>query len=479
MKVKFVILTCLISLFGSIAYANAPVKLSLDEAILLAVRCHPNVQSSRLSYVEQKFALYVQKWEFQPHYALQASAIFNRGVVANQGITGSHQINVTPAASLLTPIGTQVVLTSTNPETSHYNPGLSLAIKQPLMRGFGMAVVEAALNNAKDSEVIARLNVEGTLRDTVTTIINAYLNVVQAEKTVKNDQGSLTRAQQSVTQTKLFIQAGHKAGNELVTVKANVATAEAQLENDKNSETEARYALLTAIGLDPDTNVIFTDLDLHYLESKYSLPTLDDAKHDVLMYDIQYQTDRITLYGPTQRSLLIAEDNTRWQLDFLAGATTGNGSGGGFNAGTTSLTNGENQAQSVGFTLNIPIDDQVAKEGVLNAKIALKQAQLALMQERWNKETSAINGWNLVLSAERSLRFANDAEELQDKTYQISYQKYLHGLIDSLELQTAQVQFIQAQQTALSAEINHIKSLVNLDLIIGRTLKTWHVGARV
>ncbi len=46
--------------------------------------------------------------------------------------------------------------------------GLSLQIMQPLMRGFGKAVVEASLNNAKDSEVISRLNIEGTLRTTVT-----------------------------------------------------------------------------------------------------------------------------------------------------------------------------------------------------------------------------------------------------------------------------------------------------------------------
>ncbi len=103
----------------------------------------------------------------------------------------------------------------------------------------------------------------------------------------------------------------------------------------------------------------------------------------------------------------------------------------------------------LGLTLQIPIDDQVAKQAVLNAKIALQQAELALKQEKWDIETNAINGWNNVVSAERALHFAENAEKLQTKTYNISYQKYIHGLIDSLELQSAQLQLIQAQQTVI------------------------------
>ncbi len=53
---------------------------------------------------------------------------------------------------------------------------------QPLLRGFGPAVVQAALNNAVDSETIAKLNVENALRTTITAVINAYLDVVMAQK---------------------------------------------------------------------------------------------------------------------------------------------------------------------------------------------------------------------------------------------------------------------------------------------------------
>lgn len=476
----FIILGLCLMTMNAFALTTKPLTLSLDEAILLAVRSNPNVQVSRLAHVLEKFNLWVQEWQFEPHYSFQTSETIGRTRVAGQPMVNQPpNFNFQPAVSLLTPYGTNASLTFLNQSGSHYNPALSLQIIQPLLRGFGKPIVEHALNDARDSEVISRLNVEGVLRNTVSTVINAYLDVVSAEQTVMIDQKAVQRAAESVEQTKLFIKAGHKAGNELITVQANVASAKTQLENDKNNLVQARYALLAAIGLDPNSNVAFSNLNITLLIDKYHLPTLIETKKLTLENDIEYQTAQIMLHGPTTRSLLVAEDNTRWQLNLAVNGTTGSGSSGGQNAGINSLFNGANQGQNIGLTLQIPIDDQLSKQAVLSAKIALKQAELALLKDKWTKETSAINGWNLVLSTERALRFAEDAENLQSKTYNVSYQKYLHGLIDSLELQTAQVQLIQSQQTLLSAQINYLKALVNLDMLIGNTLQTWNIHARL
>lgn len=463
-------------------FADHPLTLSLDEAILIAARSNPNVQSSQLSYVLQKFNLHAQEWQFDLHYLLQAQAGITRSVVPDQSTTYSRNYNIQPGVSLQTPIGTQLTVMSNNPITDQYNPSLSLQLMQPLMRGFGKAIVENALNNARDSEVISRLSIEGILRTTITAVINAYLDVVAAEQKIEIDQNAAKRALQSVEQTKKYIKAGRKAGNELVTVEADKARAQTELEMDKNNLLQTRYALLMAIGLDPNTIIHFTSLNIEKLIKKYTLPYLDKAKQLILENDIQYQIDQIVLHGPTKRALLIAKDNTRWQLNFEANVTTGNVSdtaNAGQNAGLSGLFNNPYLTQGIGLTLQVPIDDQLAKQAVVNAEIALKQAELALLQEKWSKETSAINAWNSVVSAKRALQFAEDAESLQQKTYTISYQKYLHGLIDSLELQSAQLQLIQAQQILLREKMGYLKALVNLDLLIGKTLRTWNVKVRL
>jgi outer membrane protein TolC len=351
---------------------------------------------------------------------------------------------------------------------------------QPLMRGFGSAVVESALYNAKDSEQIAKLTIEGTLRATVTAVINAYLDVVTAERAIIIDKDALERAQKSVEQTRLYIKAGHKAGNEIVTVEANVASTKSQLENDRNNLLQARYGLLAAIGIDPSTEVEIKSLDVDTLINKYQLPTVSDVKKMALKNDIQYQVDDITLHGSTARSVLVAKDNLRWQLNLHANAAVGSAKTDTLNGNTpfgNTLTS-TNQSENIAITLQVPIDDQLSKQALVNAKIALQEAELNFQQEKWAKETGAINGYNQVVSAKGAQGFAITAENLQQKTYTVSYQKYLHGLIDSLELQSAQMQLIQSQQALLTARIMYLKALVGLDLLTGNTLKTWDVKVK-
>jgi outer membrane protein TolC len=447
------------------AQTNTPLHLSLHEAILLSVRENPNVQQSQLNLVLQKFSLEIAQWQFEPHYSFGANATLNR-TSSNGEEQTTHSANIIPGMSLQSPIGTQTTLSFTNNISNHYNPGLSLQIVQPLMRGFGRPIVEAALYNAIDSEKISRLSVDNTLRTTVTNVINAYLDTVAAQSTLDIDKKALNRAQIAVEQTALFIKAGHKAGNEIVTVKADVASAQTHLENDKNNLLQTRYALLMAIGMNPNTVIDLQTIDIPDLIKKYHIPPLMESKKRMLENDIQYQVDQITLHGALQRSLAVAEDNTRWKLDFTFDGNVGHDSV------------GSNVAQGASLNLNIPIDDKTLKQAVASAKIAIKQAEISLNQEKWQKETQIINTWNSVKSAGEALHFAEDAENLQKKTYDISFQKYQYGLIDSLALQSAHQQLITSQQALVSARINYLKALVNLDLLLGHTLHTWHVEVK-
>lgn len=446
--------------------------LTLDEAILLAIRENPNVQQIQLSHVLQKYALELEQWQFKPHYSFKASRATSKSFsVDDDGYVTENSTGVDLIGTWKSPYGTKFTLSPSANQTDGFHPEISLEIMQPLLKGFGRPIVEAALYNAMDSERISRLNVQGTLRATVTTVINAYLDVIAAQNNMEVDQQALKRAEVSVEQTRLFIKSGRKPGVELVTVEADVANAQTRIENDKNSLDQARQALLTAIGLDPNTPMTFTDLNVTKLIKKYPVPTLPQSKRLILENDIQYQSDMITIEGAKKRSLLQAEDNTRWDLS-VTGFTHG---GGPSETGLQSLVNDVNQSNRLTVNLAIPIDDQTLKNAVLNAKIALRQAGIALQQEKWSIETKVINGWNSIYSAERALRFAENAERLQEKTYNISFQKYSHGLIDSLQLQSAQQQLIESGRALNTARINYLKALVNMDQMIGRTLRTWKV----
>jgi outer membrane protein len=454
--------------------------LSLEEAIMLAIRESPNVKQAQLAQLSDKYSLDLAKWQFKPQYTFSAKRTTQKNYeIDTEGPTVGYvtqsATGANASASWLTPYGTKASISPSVNQNDHFHPGLTLEVIQPLLRGFGRPIVEASLQNAMDSQKISRLNIEAALRFTVTAVINAYLDVLSALKNLVVDQEALQRADVSVNQTRLFIKSGRKAGVELITVEADVANAQMRIENDKNGLDQARYALLTTIGMDPNTSIEFRSIDIPALIKKYSIPTLIESKKLTIESDFQYQADRITLEGAKKRSLLEAQDNTRWQLNLLGSVHAGDGIGSGPNAGLQSLVNGVNQTNQLTLDLKVPIGDQAAKTTLANAKIALHQATIALQQELWGKETSAINGWNSIFSAERALHFAEYAKNLQEKTYTISFQKYSHGLIDSLQLQSAQQQLITSSQALNIAQINYLKALVNLDQMIGRTLKTWKV----
>src|SRR5579863_4972847 len=93
-KISFFIFFLLIH--PAYAKQNNKLKLFLNEAILLAVRDNPNVQTTQLNYISQKFSLYVQEWEFFPHYSLQASATLGRSGSPGQSISRSHNYTLQP-----------------------------------------------------------------------------------------------------------------------------------------------------------------------------------------------------------------------------------------------------------------------------------------------------------------------------------------------------------------------------------------------
>jgi len=456
--------------------AYAMQSLSLKEAILLSLRNNPDVCQTKLENVLQKFAIELQQWQFKPHYNFNAVRTTTRTANAtSDGAITTTQTGIQPGASWLTPYGTQLTFTATNNLTDHYNPGVSLQIVQPLIRGFGRSLVEIALRDALDQGKIGLLNQEQVIQQTITRVIHAWLEIILIEDTISLDRTMLQEAKKSLKQTRLFIKAGKKAAVEELSARAAVANAESILTNDVTQQDSARHILLMAIGLHPSTPITLKHTNIKNLINRYHSFTFNETKEQVLAHDPQYQIDQITLHGSTQRNLQQAKDQTRWQLNLTLIASSGNGSGGGRDAGFNSLVNGVNETSSASLNLNIPIDDQEAKMAVSSAKIAIKQAEIALREEKWQLETDAIDLLNNVNNAKNAIQLSANTASLEGESRKMTYSKYAAGLIDSLELQLSDQQYRNAKQLEVSNRIRYLHALADLDLLTGNTLTTWKI----
>ena len=133
--------------------------LTLNDAILLAIRFNPQVQNAQIQRISDKFALKVAENNFELQYALTGDAENDYSKVTNLSST-TNTAQLTPGVSKNGVYGTQYNLQMNNTVTDGvYNPGINLAITQPLMRGFGKDVATASLYTAKENE---KINVDRT-----------------------------------------------------------------------------------------------------------------------------------------------------------------------------------------------------------------------------------------------------------------------------------------------------------------------------
>ena len=331
----------------SSAYAAAkPLHLTMKQAIMLALRDNPTVRNAELSRVTQKFQLLLDKWNFEPKYQFSMSRNWAQSksfTTDNGSVYGNSKYwQASPSVSLNTPIGTKINVASANKwgggGNNFYNPSVVFTVTQPLLKGFGRAIVEQTLEDAYDTEKINKLTLKGTIAETIGSVVTGYIGVIKAQTNLKVDEDALQRAKLSLKQTEIYIKAGQRSESDKVESESQVASQASQIQEDKANIDLLRYQLLQIIGLKPDANIVLSsDIPLNL----YHMPSLEKATADALANNPTYQESAISI-AILKRALVKARDDQRWQLDLKETYTTGGGSGGGKSGGVRSLYNGSN-----------------------------------------------------------------------------------------------------------------------------------------
>jgi len=431
------------------------------------------LQSAELDRVVQKYAVVVAKNEFEPQFSLTGS--LSRTISqSDNSTTGTTSYSITPEASIKTGIGTEFTFTSNNPVVDNqYNPALILKITQPLIRGFGQAVVEASLNNALDSEAINKLNLKNTVITTINQVITNYFAVVQAQKTLVTDRLSLKRYEDTVANDQAMITAGRMARGDIVQAQAQVETQKVSIENDINNIKQAHLTLLDSLGIDIYANVqLPKTIDFRSIASTLigkKMLTLNEFNAFALKNNINYQTTGISL-KQLARDVVVAKDNQRWKLDLTASQTAGGGTGGGKNSGLESLVNGRNHATEAELDLSIPIDDVAAKQQEIQTTIALQQANINYKELKKQLEINITNAYNTIQSTRQQVVLAERALALQQRTVEIARIKRNAGRLSTFELLNDQRDLTTADQTVTNSLITYINSLTVMNQILGTTL---------
>jgi len=453
--------------------------MTVRDAIFLALRGNPDIQSEELDRVSQKYALVVAKNEFEPQYSLTGS-LNHTSSTAGGDTSRTTTSELSPAIGIKNHYGTEFTLTSKNPTTNGiYNPAITLAILQPLIRGFGKTIVEAALKNAFNTETINKLNMKSNIIATVATIIGDYLTLAQTKATLYSDQKSLKRLNLTIEQNEAQYKAGKLAKFNLVQAEAKAATQKAFIQNDVNAISTARYRLLSDLGLNPNTkidipNKMDYDTIHHTMTGPGQLPSAAKSKRLALANNPSYQTEGFML-KILGRNLMLAKNEGCWQLDLTASGTTGGGTGTAPNSGLDSLVNGKNHEEVVGLNLSIPIDDVNIKQDIINAQVALDKQKIEYHKQKRDLIIAVIDKRNTVISNRKQLGIDLQALKLNRQNVHYAELRKKAGRISTFELLNNQDDLTVAQQLVITDTINYLNAVKEFNKMLGLTLDRWNI----
>lgn len=452
-------------------------KLSLREAILLALRYNPNIQNAELDRIVQHYQLRLAHNEFELQYALGASGTIQKNTYNGIGSDTTRAFLASPELDLKTKWGTQASLSIDNNVglNNNYNPVLNLSVTQPLLRGFGRSANEAALLDAIDNEGLNKLNLQQSVADQITQVITSYRSLILSANNLENQRLQLTEAQKSYEINEKRIKAGQLEPTGTIQQSYQIESLSLMVAQGENDFNTASQDLLQSIGLDPEMHLsVPSDVTL----KKIIVPDLKHSIELALQHNVSYLAQKMALRAD-ERAYKVAKNQQLWQLDLSGNIQSGTiNDPTSLNNGLKGIYNGNNTTEAARITLTVPLHDLNRRGQLVNAKIRLEKDRINLIAAKRILITNVTNTVHTIESLAKRYELAQKQVRLAEQSYSLEKKKLQAGISSALDVNNTQNQLLQAQSGLIGAKIAYLNQLAALQRILGTTLHYWDIKLR-
>ena len=442
--------------------AGAPLTLTLDEAVALALRYNRGIRSAYLQRVVQRFDLRVAERAFVPQGGVSIEVVQRR---QDGDARGEAVFN--PSASWRTPLGGAVsfLWARSAPLTDEGErfETAGIGLNQPLLRGAGLAVNMAPVRIARLQEEINRLQLEATVAGTVSAVITSYRALIQAQEQVRLAEEGLARTRVLLDTNRALIAAGRMAASDIVQTESGVANQEVAVLQARQQVVSAQLRLLQLLALASRTNVVATDPAAAVRVEV----DLDSAMEKAFSSRIDLLAQRKSLEQMRQ-ALIVARNQRLWDVSLVASATR--------DSGPRFQDRFDETDTTVGLRLNIPIGDLSRRQGWLAADTNVQTAELAFEEMKQSVESQVLDAVQSVEASWLQVQAARRARALTEQALEIGHERLRFGRASNFEVLSLQADLRAADAQQLSADIAYLNALTALDQQIGSTLETWRIS---
>ena len=484
------------------------IRMSLRDAILLALENNSDVQIEETSIESRKFSLLGTWSPFDP--AIQSSLNINRysypGYTQLQGVgasgngtlnslTQTGQMNYLETFTTGTNInfGLSSSKSSTNSSFYFFNPyfttSLNLQFTQPLLRNFGRFANTAPIRIAQRGLAQSKATFEADVNDAILLVVSQYWATVQARGALDVQGRALKLAQASYDRDKRALELGALPPLDISRSESEVASRNVQMIQSQYTLAQAEEALRYSIGADQDPQL--KTLRLELTESPEPA-TLENVDADAVLKEalaarpeIEAATDAVQA---DDLSIRLAHNQLRPDLE-VNGFYQSNGLGGNqYSLTTGQLTStggiGSSFSQLFGFgfpgyggqlTLNLPVRNRAGQARLGNSLVAKTRDLYTGRQVEEQITRQVRDALNQFDTAKLSLTAAQSSLDLAKKSLTADQRKFELGAETNFFVLDSQSRLANAELVLLQTRISYQLALAAIHHASGKLLAPYHV----
>lgn len=380
---------------------------------------------------------------------------------------GNYEIRFENTRNNTSPTQSGVNQSTRTIEDPRYESAVQLTFTQPLLKGFGIAVNRAPIEQARNTTAIADQQVIQVILNTVYEVQQAYWNLVFQMQDLIAKQESQKLAEDFLAENKVRVELGTLAPIELVQAETRVKTREGEVILAEAAVEEAEDRLKEVLNL-PATIEEWV-LRIRPVDSPSFVPNTQILVRDRVEQALKSRPD--FLQSQLQIDTLeidrqVAQNRLLPELDLQAVGRVDAFSGD-FPGSAADLDQANGYYWSFGLTVEYPLGNRFARQDLRKRQLLIKQARVDQRKLRQVIVREVRQAIRAIETASKRVEVTRSATRLAKTQLEAEQEKFRLGLSTSFVVLDFQGELTNARSDEIRAISNYNIALAQLDQITG------------
>lgn len=346
---------------------------------------------------------------------------------------------------------------------------LSLNITQPILRGFGRAIVEEPLTQAERDVLYEARAYERFRRTFAVQIAQSFFRVIEQVDRLENEEANYKNLVTLRERNEAFADAGRLTDIQVDQARQDELRAQDRLIAARRDLDGALDDFKFQLGLPIETQLTLDEGEQRRLETWKGL-RVDLVEQEVVPLALTRRLDHLTVVDAlvdAERRVVVAADALRLGLDFSAGARLNS------ELGKPLSLHGEDIAWDLGLSLDLPID-RIPERNAYRRALLARDAAVRSVEESTDRVRSELrDDLRFFQAARASYEIQKGAVELAERRTESAALNLEAGRASTRDVLEAQDDLLSAQNDLAG----NLTDTILAGLALYRDMELFEVGA--